>query len=45
MGYISDMLMQLLPRAAKTGAGIKRDFQSKDRGERKMKKIKTKSLR
>lgn len=38
MGYISDMLMHLLPRAARIGAGIKRDFQSKDRGEMKMKK-------
>lgn len=45
MECVSDMLMQLLPRAARTGAGIKRDFQSKDRGEMKMKKIKTKSLR
>lgn len=31
------MLMELLPRAARTGAGIRRDFQSKDRGEMKMK--------
>lgn len=45
MACISDKLIQLLPRAARNGAGIKRDFESKDRGEMKMKKIKTKSLR
>jgi len=45
MESISDLLMQLLHRAIRTGARIKRDFQSKDRGEMKMKKIKTKSLR
>lgn len=33
--------MELLPRAARTGTGIKRDFQSKDRGEMKILKQKT----
>lgn len=46
MEGISDMLMELLPRAARTGAGIKRDFHSKDRGEMKMKILKeTQTLR
>lgn len=36
------MLMELLPRAARTGAGINRDFQSKDRGEMEMEIFKKK---
>lgn len=44
MEGISDMLMELLPRAARTGTGVKRDFQSKDRGEMKMKILKQKTL-
>lgn len=44
MEGISDMLMELLPRAARTGAGIKRGFQSKNRGEMKIKILKPKPL-
>lgn len=44
MEYIRDVLMQLLPRAARTGAGTKEDFQSKARGEMRMEKIKSKPL-
>lgn len=39
------MLMEMLPRAVRTGTGIKRDFQSKDREEMKMKILKPKILR
>lgn len=45
MECISDMLIPLLSGAATTGAETKRDFQSKDKGETKMKNIKTKSLK
>lgn len=38
------MSMQLLPGAVKTRAGTMREFQGKNRGKMKMKKIKTKSL-
>lgn len=44
MECISDMLIPLLSGAATT-AETKRDFQSKDKGETKMKNIKTKSLK